>query len=245
MFLAPIRRFFPTAGDSALRTLAVAMLLALLAACGSTPPSPPRTPAVPPPASGYYTVQRGDSLSIIANRYGQNVEDLARWNKLADPNRLNVSQVLQVVANPAGPRPSASQTVQPGSAARRATVGVPANAIKLAWPADGSTGRNDNRPGVAVHGPAGSPVRAAAPGRVAYVGDGLRGYGNMVIVDHGGNYMTVYAHNRRLLVNEGAQVRQGQQIAEMGDSGASQVGLYFEVRHNGEPIDPLRMLPKR
>src|SRR5690606_15556142 len=110
---------------------------------------------------------------------------------------------------------------------------------------DGKAGRAGGRPGIAIAASAGTPVRAAAAGRVAYVGSGLRGYGNMVILDHGGTFMTVYAHNRRLTVQEGARVSQGQQIAEMGNTDASQVALYFEVRHKGEPIDPLRILPPR
>lgn len=242
-----------------LRLLAAAAALALLAACGTTS----RTGSTGHDGPGYHTVQASETLSSIARRYNQRTEDLVRWNKLTNPDRLFVSQVLQVAANPRSASPAAtpSGTVSasanppvppPGSTpaqarepARRATVGVPANAPSLVWPAEGPSVRTGNRAGVTVTGSAGAPVRAAAAGNVAYVGSGLRGYGNMVIIRHSSNFMTVYAHNRRLMAREGANVRQGEQIAEMGDSDSDRVGVYFEVRHNGEPIDPLRMLPKR
>ncbi|GAA5236693.1 M23 family metallopeptidase [Verticiella sediminum] len=239
---------------NAARTAAIAALIALLAACGSSPSRPS--------GPGYHDVRPNETLSSIARRYGASVDDLVRWNKLANPNRIHVGQTLQVVANPGKPgdtgvasgstdsTPLATSRgdptqVQPSAPAPRATAAVPANAVKLAWPADGKTGRMPGRSGISIAAGAGAPVRAAASGRVAYVGSGLRGYGNMVIVDHGSNFMTVYAHNRRLTVQEGARVSQGQQIAEMGSTDASQVVLYFEVRHNGEPVDPLRVLPKR
>lgn len=238
-----------------LRLLAAAATLALLAACGTT--SKPSSRGYDGP--GYHTVQANETLSSIARRYGQDVNDLVRWNKISNPNRLYVSQVLQVVANPRGdkptpaaaatsdapPPPSGSSAAQAREPARRATVGVPPNAPSLVWPAEGPSTRTGNRAGVLITGSAGAPVRAAAAGNVAYVDSGLRGYGNMVIIRHSANFMTVYAHNRRLMAREGANVRQGEQIAEMGDSDNDRVGVYFEVRHNGEPIDPLRMLPKR
>lgn len=77
-----------------------------------------------------------------------------------------------------------------------------------------------------------------------YAGSGLRGYGNMLIVNHDANFLTVYAHNKNLLVKEGAQVKQGQTIATMGSTGSDAVQLYFELRYNGKAVDALRYLPK-
>ena len=99
--------------------------------------------------------------------------------------------------------------------------------------------------GLAITGKAGDPVVAAADGRVVYAGAGLRGYGNLVIVKHDTNYLTAYAHNQSLLVKEDQVVRRGQKIAEMGSSDAERVQLHFEIRRQGKPVDPARLLPPR
>ena len=91
----------------------------------------------------------------------------------------------------------------------------------------------------------GDPVLAAADGRVVYAGAGLRGYGNLIILKHNNTYLTAYAHNQALLVREDQNVRQGQQIAQMGSSDTDRVMLHFEVRRQGRPIDPIQMLPSR
>lgn len=116
------------------------------------------------------------------------------------------------------------------------------------WPAAGpvSAGFEEGRSkGVAITGKAGDPVLAAADGRVVYAGSGLRGYGNLVIVKHNNTYLTAYAHNQTLLVKEDQVVRRGQRIAEMGSSDADRVQLHFEIRKQGKPIDPQRLLPPR
>jgi lipoprotein NlpD len=96
-----------------------------------------------------------------------------------------------------------------------------------------------------LQGALGEPVLAAADGRVVYVGAGLRGYGNLIIVKHNATYLTAYAHNQTLLVKEDQTVRRGQKIAEMGSSDADRVKLHFEVRRQGKPVDPSRYLPAR
>ena len=99
--------------------------------------------------------------------------------------------------------------------------------------------------GLAFKGNAGDAVLAAADGRVMYAGSGLRGYGNMIIIKHSTNYLTAYAHNQALLVKEDEAVRKGQKIAEMGSSDSDQVKLHFEIRKQGKPIDPAKLLPSR
>ena len=94
-------------------------------------------------------------------------------------------------------------------------------------------------------GKAGDPVYAAADGRVVYAGSGLRGYGNLVILKHNATYLTAYAHNQTLLVKDDQQVKRGQKIAEMGSTDADGVQLHFEIRKQGRPIDPARLLPAR
>jgi lipoprotein NlpD len=97
--------------------------------------------------------------------------------------------------------------------------------------------------GVNIGGSAGEPVKASADGRVVYAGNGLRGYGNLIIIKHDATYLTAYAHNRALMVKEGDAVTKGQKIAEMGNSDSDRVMLHFEVRRQGKPVDPLKYLP--
>ncbi len=124
----------------------------------------------------------------------------------------------------------------------------PDDNLNWAWPAAGpvASGFDESRSkGLAITGKAGDPVLAAADGRVVYAGSGLRGYGNLVIVKHNATYLTAYAHNQSLLVKEDQAVRRGQKIAEMGSSDAERVQLHFEIRRQGKPIDPARLLPQR
>jgi len=142
---------------------------------------------------------------------------------------------------PAAPAPQAPAA--PSTPARD-----PDDDITWAWPAAGGVlaGFDEARSkGLAIGGKAGDPVLAAADGRVVYAGSGLRGYGNLVIVKHNATYLTAYAHNQTLLVKEDQAVRRGQKIAEMGSSDAERVQLHFEIRRQGKPIDPARLLPAR
>lgn len=120
--------------------------------------------------------------------------------------------------------------------------------VQWAWPASGAvlSGFDEKlSKGVSIAGKAGDPVLAAADGRVVYAGSSLRGYGNLVIVKHAGNYLTAYAHNQTLLVKEEQAVRRGQKIAEMGSTDADRVKLHFELRKQGKPVDPVKLLPSR
>lgn len=99
--------------------------------------------------------------------------------------------------------------------------------------------------GLVFGGKAGDAVVAAADGRVVYAGSGLRGYGNLIILKHNNTYLTAYAHNQTLLVKEDQTVRRNQKIAEMGSTDADGVRLHFEIRKQGKPIDPARLLPPR
>jgi lipoprotein NlpD len=125
----------------------------------------------------------------------------------------------------------------------------PDETLDWAWPATGSVvaGFDEARgvKGLSISGRAGDPVLAAADGRVVYAGSGLRGYGNLVIVKHNNTFLTAYAHNQVLLVKEDQAVRRGQKIAEMGSTDAERVKLHFEIRRQGRPVDPARLLPVR
>lgn len=226
--------------------------------------------AKPPKAEpGSYIVKPGDTLIRIGLDNGQTWKDIARWNNLDNPDRIEVGQVLRVippgvdpnsvaVTRPLTPPKVDSKPIdpKPAGAAASPAPAVPAQPpstatvddVQWSWPAAGAvvTSFGDNRSkGVLIGGKAGDPVLAAADGKVAYAGSGLRGYGNLVILKHNDTYLTAYAHNQALLVKEDQQVRRGQKIAEMGASDAERVQLHFELRRKGTPIDPVKLLPQR
>jgi lipoprotein NlpD len=154
---------------------------------------------------------------------------------------------------PAAPVALASAASQPAAAPPREPAPPPApregdDDINWTWPAAGpvATPFDEARnKGLVFRGKAGDPVYAAADGRVVYAGSGLRGYGNLIILKHNATYLTAYAHNQTLLVKDDQNVKRGQKIAEMGSSDADSVQLHFEIRKQGKPIDPARLLPPR
>ncbi|HQR86049.1 MAG: peptidase [Burkholderiales bacterium 35-55-47] len=206
---------------------------------------------------GYYTVKPGDTLIRIGMDHGQSGRDIARWNKLDNPNLIEAGQVLRVVP-PAPEAPLARASASTGSAAApmpvasapAAAAPIPApsaaeDAISFQWPARGNliSGFDESKnKGLDIGGKAGDPVLAAADGRVVYAGAGLRGYGNLIILKHNNTYLTAYAHNQALLVKEDQVIKRGQKIAEMGSSDADQVKLHFEIRRQGKPVDPAKYL---
>lgn len=120
--------------------------------------------------------------------------------------------------------------------------------IEWVWPTTGKVlaGFNEGgSKGIDIGGRSGQPVLAAAPGKVVYSGNNLRGYGNLVIIKHNKTYLSAYAHNSQILVKEGQTVSRGQKIAEMGKTDADSVKLHFEIRRLGKPVDPLKYLPEK
>ena len=119
--------------------------------------------------------------------------------------------------------------------------------IDWGWPTSGKVlttfNESTNLKGIGIAGKAGQPVIASAPGKVLYSGDGIRGYGKLVIIKHNKVFLSVYAHNSVITVKEGQTVVKGQKIAEMGNSDADQVKLHFEIRRFGKPVDPIKLLP--
>jgi len=141
---------------------------------------------------------------------------------------------------PAAKPPAATTPVKP----------VARSASGWAWPTNGAViGRFSSNgslnKGIDIAGELGQPVLAASDGAVVYAGSGLRGYGELVIIKHSDTYVSAYGHNRRLLVQEGQQVKAGHTIAEIGSTGTDRVKLHFEIRRQGKPVDPLQYLPKR
>ena len=223
------------------KRLIAASFAALLVACGSAPVGP-----------GYYRVERGDTLYKIARANRQSVQNIMRWNQISHPDAIEVGQVLRVEPPPG----TTTSSIGTGSAGRSRpapsapveSAVKPAYSIALIWPAAGDVIRTFDgatSKGIDIANRPGTPVLAAAPGVVVYAGNGLRGYGNLIIVKHNADYLTAYAHNRALLVKEGQSVTQGQTIAEMGNSDNDRVALHFELRYGGRSIDPARYLPSR
>ncbi|WP_038710757.1 peptidoglycan DD-metalloendopeptidase family protein [Burkholderia sp. lig30] len=218
----------------------LAVAAVALAGCTLTPwtdnwqtyqPAPSATRAAPGVAAGYYRVNPGDTLASVAAAFGQRVQDVASWNRLAPGSIITPGQVLRVA-------PPAASTLTP----------PPAPAAALSWPATGvvtapfGAGRTRGIV-IAASGPDRS-VRAAASGRVVYAGSGIQSYGPLVILKHENGLITAYGHNGKLLVNEGDAVRAGQPVAEMGVDASGRASFEFEVRQNGKAVDPMGFLPR-
>ena len=222
---------------------------------------------------GFYSVRPGDTLTKIALDHGQAWRDIAKWNGLDNPNMIEVDQVLRVApplmeaAANRQTKPVMAQNQVPPSSATNSTptptatsaatsntpsASPPANAsddgMSFAWPHPGPVlaGFDEAKnKGLDFAGKAGDPVLAAGDGKVVYAGSGLRGYGNLVILKHNNTYLTAYAHNQTLLVKEDQNVTKGQRIADMGSSDSDRVKLHFEIRKQGKPVDPAKLLPAR
>ncbi|WP_322024218.1 peptidoglycan DD-metalloendopeptidase family protein [Burkholderia sp. BCC1977] len=228
--------------------------------------TPAAAPSAPILVAQKYVVKRGDTLLGIASANDCSVADLRTWNKLDPRGKLRMGQVLRIV-RPQPLQASAATGSAPAvapAAASNAAGAVQANAstasdrqvvketrrhagaVALTWPAHGKIVdgfRPGQNRGIQIAGRPGDPVRAAADGRVMYAGTGLNDYGTLIIVQHNADFLTAYAHNRKLLVKTGDIVRQGDAIAEMGDLDNSRVALLFEVRRDGKPVNPMPYLP--
>lgn len=179
----------------------------------------------------------------------------------ADPNAVVTRPVTlpRLESRPIDPSKPPPATPAPPPAASTPPAAPPAlptppvaregdDNVNWLWPAAGTVVSNFDEArtkGIAIAGKPGDTVVAAADGKVVYAGSGLRGYGNLVIIKHNNTYLTAYAHNQALMVKEEQVVKRGQKIAEMGSSDAERVQLHFEIRKQGKPVDPARLLPLR
>lgn len=158
-------------------------------------------------------------------------------------------KVVKICPAPAPVAPT--NQAQPAVAVNTPTIaGITNNAagIVWTWPAHGKVVDNFTQSGlnkgIDILGANGSSVLAAAQGKVVYDGNGLRGYGNLIIIKHNDMFLSAYAHNQKILVQEGQMVKMGQVIALMGSTEAKQVELHFEIRKAGKPVDPMKYLPE-
>ncbi|MGD2073848.1 MAG: peptidoglycan DD-metalloendopeptidase family protein [Gammaproteobacteria bacterium] len=157
------------------------------------------------------------------------------------------------VQPPASPSPAASHTAAGAAAAAPAAGREPSASdghVFWSWPAGGALIRgyhpdSAGKKGIYIGGKEGDPVRAAAAGKVVYSGSGLSGYGRLIIIKHNNDFLSAYAHNRKLIAREGQWVNKGEVIAHMGSSDTDRTQLHFEIRKRGRPVDPLHFLPDR
>lgn len=202
-----------------------------------------------------YTIYPGQRLSLAtrggasgsARRPATAATPATRTStRSSTPAQTAVTSRPSPAATPA-PTPSARPTPAPTSTPKPTTV--PGSVSGWQWPAQGPLiarfqSNGSLNKGIDIAGQLGQPVKAAANGVVVYAGRGLLGYGDMIIIKHDETYLSAYAHNSRLLVKEGDQVKAGQSVAEMGNTGTDRVKLHFEIRRRGQPVDPLGYLPK-
>ena len=222
------------------------------------------------PGDTLYKIARSNNVDVENVKRWNNLSDPSRfrWARcsscpVAAPRRRrdagHAGGLGQVVLDAAAPldQPSDSGAAtstpstatparrprRPKTPARAADAGV----INWGWPATGqiTQGFNNNTKGIDIAGNLGDPVIAAADGKVMYSGNGVRGLGNLIIVNHQNGFITAYAHNRALLVKTGQDVKRGAKIAEIGQSDATSPRLHFEIRRQGTPVDPMQYLPAR
>lgn len=238
------------------------LMLWLLGGCAANM-APVHTPGERGVAAGasHYVVRKGDTLYSISWRHGLDYRNVARWNRIAPPYTILPGQRLRLNAAPArsapvqtSQRPTAKtpaaqkSKLKPAPATKQNSTVSAGPAINWHWPTNGRVSRPfstdaQGKQGIEIQGGLGQAVMAAANGSVVYAGSGLRGYGNLIIIKHGGSYLTAYGYNQEILVQEGDSVRAGQRIGSMGLGSGRQAALHFELRREGKPVDPIRYLP--
>ncbi len=196
-----------------------------------------------------YVVQRGDTLYSIAWSFGYDYRALAATNNLRSPYILERGQTLKmsVAQRAVQGVPPRKHQYKPQSQPRRAVNTINMGPIKLRWPTSGKVVSQFSRKyggnkGIDIRGLYKQFVIAAGSGLVVYAGSGLRGYGQLIIVKHSNEYLSAYANNAKILIRQGQTVRSGQKIALMGRDNAGRTRLHFELRRNGQPVDPMRYL---
>ena len=238
------------------RAGAVLLMLAALAGCVGS-----ERPAKVSEARGGYVVRPGDTMSSIAARNGLMLSALARANGIAAPYLIRVGQRLTIPRRSAvpvrrmesrpvvQPLPTSTPTPTPTFSPRpQPATASPIGAPRLVWPTDGPVaetfGTGADPRGIAFATLSGAAVRAAAGGTVVFAGTEPQKYGQLVLIDHGGGWVTAYGHLAKLVVRQGEAVRSGARLGFTGGSG-NDARLHFELRRDNQPRDPLPLLPPR
>ena len=192
----------------------------------------------PLPQSGMHRVMPGETLYEVAWRYGLDYRDLAKNNHILPPYSIKINDRIFLQRSPSKVGPEVGQK----NLALHREKDQPVS--KWSMPANGKIIENflGAHKGINIAGRLGDPIYAAAAGKVVYSGNGLRSYGNLIIIKHNHLYLSAYAHNHVVFVKEGDHVYAGQKIAEMGNKGTHKTMLHFEIRRAGKPVNPLRFL---
>lgn len=242
------------------------MLLIGLGGCHFTQPTRP-APVVALPIKAeyvpvYHVVKSGESLYTIAWMYDLDAQKIAKINRMSLSETIYPKQKIYLKQAPSVSAPSIStaktlkKTTPPPKVEPKLTKkekrpsekSVASTHEKWTWPVKGkveklfSNKQNDYNKGIDISGKLNATIVAAKSGKVVYSGEGLRGYGKLIIIKHDENYLSAYAHNNQLLVNEGDIIKQGEAIATMGQTDSPTVKLHFQIRKNGQPVDPSRYL---
>lgn len=223
-------------GEDLRLTAPAARAVASTASPASTP-APESPPASVPTPAPFQPVAPAAAATSVASVPAGN-SDASGMATATTPGAAE-APIVQPASPP--PRPPPAEPVP-----ERTASGEPV----WRWPAEGKlvgtfAAGDPVRQGIDIAGQAGDPVRAAAAGTVVYSGNGLIGYGELIIIKHDSTWLSAYGHNRKRLVQEGQRVAAGDVIAEMGASSASRNALHFEVRRKGKPVNPLDHLPRR
>lgn len=225
------------------------------------------------PNARYHVVSKGDTLYNISKRYNVDVTSLSRANELDAPYNLNIGQRLVLPGSVGGKSSASYQTATTQSTPSRwswggnnnetttstpykSTYSKPAPApkprkTKFAWPVKGTVishfgaiGKGRTNDGINIKGTKGATVVAADKGNVAYAGNELKGFGNLILIKHDDGWVTAYAHNDRLFVKKGQRVAKGEKISTVGSSGGvSSPQLHFEIRAGKKSVNPESYLP--
>lgn len=195
----------------------------------------------------HHQVKRHQTLWRICKTYGIDMEEVAWINGITDKNKIEVGQRIFI--------PGATKVLKVDIYVADVTTRGKATTVrfekgKFIWPVEGSVtapfGANEKRrhDGIDISAPVGTPIRAADNGRVVYSDNKMRGYGNLIIIEHRDAFFTIYAHNEENVVEEEVLVRRGDIIARVGRTGnATGPHLHFEIRKGSRPLNPMRFLP--
>ncbi len=207
----------------------------------------------------YHVVEPGETLYSISWIYGYDYREIAKWNGIPEPYHVHSGQRIRVAMPNKGEWSAVPPSQYIAKAENKVAKAVPqaqvsressvdsTSKVSWQWPTKGKVinyfSSSKLNKGIDIAGERGQDVVAAAGGKVVYSGTGLVGMGKLVIINHSPTYLSAYAHNEQILVKEGQQVKKGELIAQMGSSGADQVILHFEIRREGKPVNPLKLLP--